>query len=308
MIWGAFTLQHHPADGALSLSLSSPKARHDWNRKTSVVTTPEAVVHRDGVPIYRISAQRGLLLGNNRLVELDGAVELVDLQEPSTVVTGERLQWDTDRGHMTVTVNLQVTRQEMEATAGWAEFDFASRDLTLHDQVVVLDRSPQADDLQLEVTTLHWNLASGDLSAPGPVKGWQNSPGGEVQSLQGVDLTGNSRQRWLVLQAPVQLQTRRSGQWQARDSVLWRLDRQRLESPGSLEARMGDRRVSGRTAALDLKEGVLTVAEDCQFHQPAETLTAQQCRWDWRNGKVSAQGGVVFNGVLPTVESGQPTP
>ena len=298
----SFTLQHHPSDGRLSLSLSSPGARHDRTRKTSVVTTPQALIHRDGVPVYTIRAQRGLFLGNNRLVQLDGTVELVHLGEPSTVVRGERLRWDTHRGHMTVTVNLEVIRQDVRMTAGRAEFDFAGRDLTLHDQVVVLDRSPQADDLHLEATTLHWNLASGDLRAPGLVKGRQNAPGGAVQSVQGINLTGNSQQRWLELQAPVQLQTRQAGQWQARDSVLWWLDRQRLESPGLLEAQVGDLQISGRAAALDLKQGVLTVAEDCRFRQPDETLNAQQCRWDRQEGTISARGGVTFSGIVPETE------
>ena len=290
----SFTLRHHPSNTPLSLSLSSPKARHDWTRKSSVVTTPEAVVHRDGVPIYGIRSQRGLLLGNNRLVQLDGAVELVHLQEPSTVVTGERLRWDTHRGHMTMTVNLTVNREHMQVRAGRAELNFASKDLTFHDQVVVLDQSPQADHLRLEATTLHWNLASGDMMAPGLVKAGQAAPGGEVQSVQGFNLTGNSQERWLELQAPVQLQTRQAGQWQARDSVLWRLDRQQLESPGLLEAQAGALQVSGRSAVLDLKQGVLTTGEDCRFHQPGETLTAQQCRWNWQDRTIMARGEVTL--------------
>ena len=290
----AFTLQHHPGGGALSLSLSSPGARHDWIRKASVVTTPEALVHRDGVPVYKIRAQRGLLLGNNRLVQLDGAVELVHLQEPSTVVTGERLRWDTRQGHMTMAINLMMARGDMQANAGWAEFDFASTDLTLHDQVVVLDRSPQADHLRLEATTLHWNLASGEMMAPGPVKGWQNDPGGAVQFVQGGNLTGSSRRRWLELQAPVRLQTRRAGQWQAHGPVLWWLDRQQLESPGLLEAQVEDLHISGRAAALDLQQGVLTIAEDCQFRQPGEALNAQQCRWALQKGTILASGEVVL--------------
>lgn len=289
----SFSLQHHPSDTPLSLSLSSPKARHDWTRKASVVTTPEALVHRDGVPIYGIRSQRGLLLGNNRLVQLDGAVELVHLQEPSTVVTGERLRWDTHRGLMTMTINLTVNREHVQVSAGRAELDFASNDLTFHDQVVVLDQSPQADDLRLEATTLHWNLASDDLMAPGPVKAGQTGPDGAVQSVQGFNLTGNSQERWLELQAPVQLQTRQAGQWQARDSVLWWLDRQQLESPGLLEAQAGALQVSGRSAVLDLKQGVLTIGEGCRFHQPGETLTAQQCRWNWQDRTVLARGGVV---------------
>lgn len=290
----AFTLQHHPGDGALSLSLSSPRARHDWIRKASVVTAPQAVIHRDGAPVYRIQARRGLLLGNNRLVQLDGTVELVHLQEPSTVVTGERLRWDTRRGHMTMAINLEVAHGDMQATAGWAEFGFASTDLTLHDQVVVLDRSPQADHLHLEATTLHWNLASGEMMAPGPVKGRQNDPGGAVQFVQGVNLTGSSRRRWLELQAPVRLQTRRAGHWQAHGPVLWWLDRQQLESPGLLEARVEDLHISGRSAALDLKQDVLTIAEDCQFRQPGEALNAQQCRWDVQEGMVVASGEVIL--------------
>ncbi|WP_025782562.1 LPS export ABC transporter periplasmic protein LptC, partial [Candidatus Synechococcus spongiarum] len=227
----AFTLQHRSGNGGLSLSLSSPGARHDWIRKASVVTTPEALVHRDGVPVYRIRAQRGLLLGNNRLMQLDGTVELVHLQEPPTVATGERLRWDTRQGRMTMTVNLTVAREHMEVTAERSELDFASNDLVFRNQVVLLDRSPQADGLRLEATTLHWNLASGEMMAPGLVKGWQNDPAGAVQFVQGVDLTGSSRRRWLELQAPVRLQTRSAGQWRAYGPVLWRLDRQQLESP-----------------------------------------------------------------------------
>lgn len=290
----SFSLEHHTADGQLSLSLSSPRARHDWNRKTSVVTTPQALVHRDGVPVYGIRARRGLLLGNNRLVQLDGAVELVHLQKPSTVVTGERLRWDTDQGHMTMAIKLAVTRQDLRMTAGWAELDFARRDLALHDQVVVLDQSPQADHLRLEATALQWNLASGDMRAPGLVKAWQTAPGGEVESIQGVNLTGNSQSRWLELEGPVQLETRRAGQWQARGDVRWWLDRQQLDSPGVLEARMGELQISGRAATLDLKQGLLTIAEDCQFHQPSETLNAQQCRWNWQEGTILAQGGVTL--------------
>ena len=289
----SFSLRHQSPNAQLSLSLTSPKARHDWIRKTSVVTTPQAFVHRDGVPVYGIRAQRGLLLGNNRLVQLDGAVELVHLQEPPTVVTGERLRWDTHRGHMTVARNLVVTRQDMQVSAGRAALDFASQDLAFHDQVVVLDQSPQADHLRLEATTLHWNLASGDMMAPGLVKARQTAPGGAVQSAQGFHLTGNSQQRWLELQAPVRLQTRQAGQWQARDSVLWWLDRQQLNSPGLLEAQAGDLQISGRSAVLDLKQGLLTVAEDCRFHQPGETLTAQQCRWNWQDRTILARGGVM---------------
>ncbi|MXW40460.1 MAG: hypothetical protein F4Z75_04790 [Synechococcus sp. SB0668_bin_15] len=289
----SFSLQHHSSETPLSLSLSSPKARHDWIRKTSVVTTPEALVHRDGVPVYKIRAQRGLLLGNNRLVQLDGLVEMVHLQEPPTVVTGERLRWDTHQGRMTMTVNLTVNREHVQVSAGRAELDFASRDLTFHDQVVVLDQSPQADHLRLEATTLRWNLSSGDMAAPGQVKAGQTAPGGAVQSVQGFNLTGNSQDRWLEMQAPVQLQTRQAGQWRARDSVLWWLDRQQLESPGLLEARAGDLQASGRSAVLDLKQDVLTIGEACRFHQPGETLTAQQCRWNWQDRTILARGGVV---------------
>ena len=290
----SFSLQHQAADTPLSLSLSSPKARHDWTRKASVVTTPEALVHRDGVPVYGIRSQRGLLLGNNRLVQLDGAVELVHLQEPPTVVTGERLRWDTHRGHMAMTINLAVNRGPVQVDAGRAELDLASKDLTFHDQVVVLDRSPQTDDLRLEATTLHWNLASGDMTAPGPVKAGQAGPGGAVQSVRGFNLTSNSQQRWLELQAPVRLQTRQAGQWLARDSVLWWLDRHQLESPGLLEAQAGELHVSGRSAVLDLKQGVLTIGEGCRFHQPGETLTAQQCRWNWQDRTILARGGVTL--------------
>ncbi|MCY4173649.1 MAG: LPS export ABC transporter periplasmic protein LptC [Cyanobacteria bacterium MAG CAR3_bin_5] len=287
-----FTLQNRFGNGGLSLSLNSPRARHDWIRRTSVVTTPEALIHRDGVPVYRIRAQRGLLLGSNRLVQLDGTVELAHLQEPPTVATGERLRWDTRRGRMTMTVNLTVARQDVEVTAERGELDFAGNDLVFHDQVVLLDRSPQAGDLRLEATTLHWNLASGEMMAPGLVKGWQNDPAGAVQFVQGVDLTGSSQRRWLALQAPVRLQTRRAGQWRAYGPVLWWLDRQQLESPALLEAQMEDLRISGRSAALNLEQDVLTIAEDCRFRQPGEALNAQQCRWDLQEGLIVASGDV----------------
>lgn len=290
----SFNLRHHPSSGQLSLSLSSASARHDWTRKASVVTTPEALIHQNDEPIYRVRAQRGLLLGNNRLVQLDGAVELVHLLEPSTVVTGERFLWDTRRGHMTMTSNLVVTRQDMEMTAGRAELDFASKDLSLHDQVVVLDQSPQADDLRLEATTFHWNLASGDLMAPGLVKAWQNDPGGEMQFAEGVNLTGNSQGKWLQLQAPVQLRTRQAGQWQAQDHVRWWLDQRRLESAGRLDAQVGALQISGRSATMDFQQDLLTIAEDCRLHQPGETLNAQQCRWNWQEGTILARGEVVL--------------
>ncbi len=285
-------LQHRDENGQLSWSLRSPKAHHDWARKASVVMAPEGLVYQDGLPIYRFSAQRALLLGNSRLVQLDGLVQLEHLQKPATVITGERLRWHTHEGHLTMPTNPVLTYQEMRITAGWAELDFASNHLSLHDQVVAMDQSPQAGDLHLEATALRWNMAMGDFTAPGLVKGQQNAPDGQLQSVEGYDLTGNSQEGWLQLQAPVQLQTKAAGQWQARGPVLWWPDRQQLDSAGPLNGQVGALRVFGDSAALDLNKGWLTIANNCHLHQPGETLKAQQCRWNLHQGAVVAQGDV----------------
>ena len=140
----------------------------------------------------------------------------------------------------------------------------------------------------IQVERGSWNLATGRLTAAGPVLGKRQPD----RSLLASRLEGNTKEGYLDLVEPVQVRLGETEDEIQAGRTRWNYERRELRSAKPFTARFKAGEASGTGFILDEEATTVTVPQDCHLNQPEEQLRAQRCRWNWTTERVRAEGDV----------------
>ena len=295
-VFRSLDLSQRADDGNRDWDLTSPEARYDLSSRTIRARRPEGVLYRNDQPHYRITADLATVLRDGELVVLEGSVQLRQLNQRGLTLEGDNLIWTPSQSRM-------VINQRPKANDG--ETQIRSRELVFQQDTEVLEFSGptqlnRVDESSSASTVVKggngtWNLKSGLLQAPGPVRAIRSD--GRTLSASGLD--GNTLQGYLDLQQPVTLVLENDrGQINA-GQTRWLFTAKQFQSDQPVQADLKNSKVQGRGFKLDQTSGTVIIANDCRVEQTSETLTARRCAWNWRNERVVADGDVVLERTKP---------
>jgi len=295
-VFRSLDLSQRTDDGNRGWDLTSPEARYDLSSRTIRARGPEGVLYRNDQPLYRITADLATVLRDGELVVLEGSVQLRQLNQRGLTIEGDNLIWTPSQSRM-------VINQRPKANDGKAQI--RSRELVFQQDTEVLEFSGptqlnRVDESSSASTVVKggngtWNLKSGLLQAPGPVRAIRSD--GRTLSASGLD--GNTLQGYLDLQQPVTLVLENDrGQINA-GQTRWLFTAKQFQSDQPVQADLKNSKVQGRGFKLDQTSGTVIIANDCRLEQTSETLTARRCAWNWRSERVVADGDVVLERTEP---------
>jgi hypothetical protein len=129
--------------------------------------------------------------------------------------------------------------------------------------------------------------------AEGPVRGQRsNKQPASGQLLTASGLSGNLREGYVDLLAPVRVDDRLGKGWIQAERTRWLINDERLRSEQPFRGQINKLAVEGALLDIDLKAETVVIPQACALQQPDQRLRAQSCLWHWPNGRFEAKGNV----------------
>lgn len=298
-VFRALNLSHRNSDGSLAWELKSPEARYDLERRLAQAVDLRGLIYQKGKPMYRITARSGTVLNDGDLIQLEGQPRIERLLGKPTAITGQRLRWLPGKERIEVEGKPMAQQPGIEITAREARFRLDANKLELRGSPTLLHwQKPPArpgppPDLVVRVIQADWYPASGILRAPGAVAGERRlGKGSKPQTITASGMEGNTEQRQLTLFAPVRFVDPSSDAVVDAQRTEVDLARETISSAAPFGARAGSSQAWGDAFVIDLKRSRGHVPRGCRLQQPAESLQAQQCSWNWQQRRFAASGDV----------------
>ncbi|MFZ9228656.1 MAG: LPS export ABC transporter periplasmic protein LptC [Prochlorococcaceae cyanobacterium] len=295
-VFQALDLRQQDADGKLQWSVNSPEARYDLNRRLALARNLKGEIHANGRPLYRLAASHGTVLSDGEVIQLEGQVRIERLAQDPVIIEASRMRWYPRQQRIELDRRAQAMDQDLRLTAERATLLFDQDLLQLRGKPTLSARHTALGVglNQIKVERLDWSPGSGVLSAQGPVTALSGGTGQPQRSLSAVGLAGNTLERRLTLQGPVQVSAPAQSAWlKARSSTI-DLATNALSSNAPFEAGVGPLLITGHALRLNLSSNLAEITAGCRLRQPDLSLQAQRCSWNWQNERIAAAGSVLL--------------
>lgn len=298
-VFRSLELRQKKANGQRDWDLTSPEARYELSRRLVRARNPEGLLYHKNKPSFEIKASTAIVVNDGQLVILEGDVQLQQLTGQKVLIRGDRLRWTPGRSRLVMEQRPQADDRRSRLRSTTAELQQDSQTLTLNG-IVQLEQWPNRADRRKQAETVLrtqraiWNLGSGQLQARGPVLGQRREQHDTLQQLKASRLTGNTRDGYIDLIEPVNVQIpKRKGSLEAL-TTRWNFKEETLASAAPFKGRLDQSTIQGTGFLVDLRKTTVKVNRGCRLHQPGEQLTAERCLWNWSNDEVRAEGNVLL--------------
>jgi len=295
-VFQALNLRQQDANGRLQWRVSSPEARYDLNRRLALARNLNGEIHTNGQPLYRLAASHGTVLSDGEVIQLEGQVRIERLGRDPVIIEASRMRWYPRQQRIELDRQAQAMDQDLRLTADRATLLFEQDRLQLRGQPTLSTRKAGLGVglNQIRVERLDWSPGSGALNAAGPVTAISGPPGQPQRELRAVAVSGNTLERRLTFQGPVQISAPAQRAWlKARISTI-DLASNALYSDAPFKAAVGPLQINGKALRLNLSSTLAEITAGCRLRQPDLSLEAQRCSWNWQNERIAAAGSVLL--------------
>ncbi|QEY31746.1 LPS export ABC transporter periplasmic protein LptC [Synechococcus sp. RSCCF101] len=304
-VFRSLDLRQNDEEGRPAWDLRSPEARYEIDERRAEARDPEGTLYNDGRPSFRISAQRGTVINDGETVILNGDVRIRMLGDEPLLILAPEVIWEPGEERMRIERDPVAIDGQSRLRATRARFQVDEQMLQLIGEARLEhwpdreESAPPIDadtgDAVIDIRTgeVRWNLESGALTAKGPVNGERRrEEETEPQTLVASALSGNSREGYIDLMAPVRVEDPAEEAWMDGGQARWRFTERELTSPNSFRSQIGAISIQGRGYRIEESKTLVIVESDCDLSQPGERLRAERCRWDWEKNRLLAEGAV----------------
>lgn len=288
-VFQSLNLRQSDDKGRPAWSLISPEARYDLERRIAQVKQPRGVIYADGKPRYNVSATSGTVINDGEVIQLEGQVRIQAIGPKPSVISGDRLRWIPSRLRISIDRRPVLVDRSSRVTADSALFLLDQDKLELRGATRLVNPT-----IDLRVAQADWFANTGELKAPGPVKGTRRLPNQQVQTLTASALEGNTRTEVIDALAPVRFVDPSQDAVFNAQRTRWDSARQRLSTALPFVGLIGKREVRGESLQVQLDQRWAFIPAGCDLRQPGERLTARDCLYNWGDQTVRATGGVIF--------------
>ena len=304
-VFKALDLEQQDPRGRPAWHLKSPEARYDITRQVAQARQPRGTVFKRGKANITIRALSATVIGDGQAIQLEGDVVITLLGKNPVRITGEQARWIPSQSLMLIDRKPAALDRQSRITAQLAIY-YLDRDLIELRGSPVLEQweaKAKADakakannkpaPLRVQTAQVDWKPEQGDLKAPQQVRGQRRDKDGQL-NLTASALTGNLREGFVDLIAPVQVRDPKRKGWLNAQQTRWLINDQQLSSDQPFQGAFNKLQGEGEQFKVDLASSTVFIPAGCNLRQPGEQLTAQRCQWNWPTGRFQAQGDVVL--------------
>jgi len=305
-VFRSLDLKAQDGRGLPSWALRAPEARYDLRRRLARAQSPRGLIYRNGQPLYRLQAASGTVLNDGEVILLEGAVRLERVGESPLLLRAGRARWLPRQQRMLIDRQPEAYDRQGRLRSRQAEVRFDQDQLLLKgspslerwsspfNPLATLPRQPPA--IRLEVPSATWQPGSGQLRAPGPVRGERlanpAAPAGPPQRLRAEGLEGNTLRQTYRFLGTVTVEDPAADQGFQGQDLTVDLAQQRGSSSRPFSAHRGPLQVQGSALQLEAAQRTVRVEGPCRLSRPGERLRANRCLWNWQTGRLQASGAV----------------
>ena len=298
-IFNQLTLRQESPEGEPLWELRSPSSKYQIKDRVSYIKKPIGTLYDEGQPTYRIFAPEAIIIGDGDQIELIDGVTMRALDDSGQVIKAQKVVWRPSDELLVLEGNAQAFDKANEVTADKAVYYAPHHTLNLENNVVLrawnngINRSVKPNLIAYSKFA-QWNTDNGDLTASGPISGYQQDEPGKVRILTAKELKGNAKENWLDFMAPVRIEEPVDKLLINAGKTRYWIQDKKITSNSAIDGTFKQLKVTGsRLEILQAKKQV-TIGKDCKLTQPGESLEAKRCRWNWGSGAVQAIGDVVL--------------
>ena len=291
-VFRSLNLQQHNLLGQPTWNLTSPEARYDLGRRVAQASRLKGTLFANGTPRYRLSATSATVLNDGELIQLEGDLVIQRLGAQPLVIKAKRARWYPAQNLMVLDRRPVATQDKLQVASDQARFLIDQDKLELRDNPLLTRHGDGA--IRVNVRSVDWFTKTGDLVAPGPVRGLRTLPNKQQQVLTSPALKGNTLSQILTLAAPVRLVDVSRGAIFNAQATQVDVRQQIIRSDQPFDGILKQSTVHGVGFQVFYANQLAVVSSHCNLEQPTDSLTANRCQWNWQTDQVKAIGNVVL--------------
>lgn len=240
------------------------------------------------------------IVNDGELILLEGQVRIQQLRGKKITIRGGQLRWIPGKNLMLIEQRPIATDKFSRLVAKSARFYPEQQELEFlgptkidHWSMNKTADQGQKSDVVIWTNNGSWNLASGSLSASGPIRiRHGDKDQAHLRWLEASQLSGNTVESYIDLTAPVVAVMPKYKSWLEAGTTRWWYHKQHLTTPAAFTAKIGEATVKGYGFHIGLRETTVKVLAGCTVQRSGERIQAKFCSWNWASGKILAKGDV----------------
>jgi len=301
------TLEQSDQDGNILWRVKADEVTYGPDRRVAQVTNPDGELFQDGRVVYRVTAERGQIRENGKVIFLEDNIVARGIDN-KMVLRGQQLEWHPDQDEMILRDGITGDHPQVDATAQEARIYNQAQRIELIGNVVATSvvEDPQTEPwVKLQTEWLEWLWAEERLRTDRPLTVEQFEQEKVRDSVTGQRGEMDLARRIVTLRDDVNLQLLEFP-LQARSNLMtWLIaeEKIRIDQPLRLNQPEEKITITAQRGVMDLRRTVAVLQQQVKaVGQTRDSqLTADQMTWDGTDQTIVATGNVFYQQGDPAI-------
>ncbi|MEM1279425.1 MAG: LPS export ABC transporter periplasmic protein LptC [Cyanobacteria bacterium P01_H01_bin.152] len=294
------TLEQQDDSGQLLWKVDADEVIYSANQEIANLVNPEGELYQDGELLYRVTADKGTIRDNGKLILLEDNIVATGIQN-EMVLNGQSLEWQPDNQLMIVRNGLTGRHPQVRAQADEAYVYDAEKRMEFLGNVIattVTDNPDVEPWLKLQGETLQWRWAAETLDTDRPLRVERFENQQVTQVLTGQRSLVELAEERATLEGQVQGQLLDIPMNLTAEKAVWEVNEQIIQAEQSVRVVNTAEQitVTAQRGQFLLEEQVAIFNQDVLViaTQNDGRLAANRLRWNLEDETILAEGNVAY--------------
>ena len=286
-------------DGQLLWKLKAKKATYNRDKKEGEILDLSGELYQDGKPAFKISAKKGSILGDGKVLILKDNIVAVAIKD-GVELKGNEMEWKPKQDLMTIKNKFTATHKKMNLEAKEGEYFSRKRQANLSGAIIANVKEPK---LKLQTEKLTWLLEPETIESNSPIAIERTPEKGIVDRAKAEKGSYNLKTNVAKLETNVTIAMAKPNLNVTGQELTWDTKQQIIMAPKPMTAYSPADQVtiSGDRGEVKLKERIAYLNQNVKgsSQKNQSNISTDRLIWFLDSQTFEAEGNIVYRQASP---------
>ena len=286
-------------DGQLLWKLKAKKATYNRDKKEGEILDLSGELYQDGKPAFKISAKKGSILGDGKVLMLKDNIVAVAIKD-GVELKGNEMEWKPKEDLMTIKNKFTATHKKMNLEAKEGEYFSRKRQANLSGKIVA---NVKEQKLKLQTEKLTWLLEPETIESNSPIAIERTPEKGIVDRAKAEKGSYNLKTNVAKLETNVTIAMAKPNLNVTGQELTWDTKQQIIMAPKPMTAYSPADQVtiSGDRGEVKLKERIAYLNQNVKgsSQKNQSNISTDRLTWFLDSQTFEAEGNIVYRQANP---------
>ena len=286
-------------DGQLLWKLKAKKATYNRDKKEGEILDLSGELYQDGKPAFKISAKRGSILGDGKVLMLKDNIVAVAIKD-GVELKGNEMEWKPKEDLMTIKNKFTATHKKMNLEAKEGQYFSRKRQANLSGKIVA---DVKEQKLKLQTEKLTWLLEPETVESNSPIAIERTPEKGVVDRAKAEKGSYNLKTNVAKLETNVTIAMAKPNLNITGQELTWDTKQQIIMAPKPMTAYSPADQVtiSGDRGEVKLKERIAYLNQNVKgsSQKNQSNIATDRLTWFLDSQTFEAEGNIVYRQANP---------